>query len=287
MKVLSFGSLNIDYVYEVEHFVRPKETMSSLSMQRFMGGKGLNQSIALSRAGANVYHAGAVGKADGNFLINKLIEDSVNVDNICQLDISTGHAIIQLDKYGENCILLYGGANIAITREQIDKVISLFDKGDFIVLQNEINNLDYIITAAKAKGMVVVLNPSPMNDTIKALPLELVDYFILNEVEAMDICELKQDEGLDKKLIELYPKARIVLTLGEKGSIYRDTNSFYKQDIFKVEVVDTTAAGDTFTGYFIASLIMGLDIPDALERASKAASIAVGIKGAASSIPRL
>ena len=286
MKILNFGSLNLDCVYTVEHFVRPGETISSQSRQIFCGGKGLNQSIALARAGVKVYHAGAVGKADGNILTEVLEKNNVNIDYIKRYeDVSTGHAIIQVNQNGQNCILLYGGANQMITREHIDKTLENFSKGDFLILQNEINLIDYIMEEAHKRGLIIVLNPSPMDEKIYSLPLDYVDYFMLNEIEAADICGEVKDDDLLKTLSNKYPSAKIVLTLGEKGARYKDGNQVMEYGIFKVPVVDTTAAGDTFTGYFIGSLAQGYDAKVALRLASLASAISVSRKGAEISIP--
>ena len=288
VKVLNFGSLNIDYTYQVDHFVRAGETMSSESLQVFSGGKGLNQSIALSKAGADVWHAGAVGAGDGDFLIEQMKKAGVHTELIEHLDGQTGHAIIQKDPAGQNCILLYGGANQRITREMVDRVLTQFEADDFLILQNEISEIGYIMEKAHEKGMKIVLNPSPMNAKILSYPLEYVDYFLLNEVEASDICGIeatKDPQALMNGLVKQFPEAKIVLTLGGDGSVYRDGDTVLRQGIYKVPVVDTTAAGDTFTGYFIASAVKGNSVPDALLKAAKAAAITVMGKGAAPSIP--
>lgn len=292
MKVLCFGSLNIDYTYKVEHFVKKGETLSSDSLSVFSGGKGLNQSIALSKAGAEVYHAGAVGE-DGGFLLKQLEDAGVNTDCVAVLaDVRSGNAIIQNDREGDNCILLYGGANQAITKEQVDAVMQKFQKGDFIVLQNEINELGYIMECAKKVGMKIVLNPSPMNEKILELPLEYVDYFMLNEIEAAQILGIRDaDENIGAKLAEAlrerFPESAIVLTMGGAGSIYMDVKETVPQSVYCVQAVDTTAAGDTFTGFFISGVIRGMEIKDAMNLASKAAAIAVTRYGAAPSIPVL
>jgi len=286
MKLLNFGSLNIDYVYKVDHFVRPGETMSSESRQTFCGGKGLNQTIALARAGVQVYHAGAVGKADGEMLLEALKKNNVNIDFVKQCeDVATGHAIIQVNRSGQNCIMLYGGANQTMTKEHIDETLAGFSAGDFLILQNEINNLGYIMEQAHKKGLVIVLNPSPMNEKILALPLDFVDYFMLNEVEAADICGEESKDNLLGNLSRKYPKAKIVLTLGKQGVQYKDGEQILSHGIYKVPVVDTTAAGDTFTGFFIGSLAQGYAAEEALRLASVASSIAVSRQGAESSIP--
>lgn len=290
MKVLSFGSLNIDYTYKVDHFVQKGETLSSESLQVFSGGKGLNQSIALAKAGADVYHAGAIGE-DGKFLLAVMEKAGVNTSCVKILDeVRTGNAIIQNDKEGDNCILLYGGANQAITREQIDAVLAQFDAGDYLVLQNEINELSYLITKAHECGLKIVLNPSPMNEKILALPLQYVDFFLLNEVEAFQIMGWNADaeedmDALAAALQAKYPQATVVLTIGSAGSIFANGDKQFRQSSFRVKAVDTTAAGDTFSGYFIAGLLNGLSEEAAMERASKASAIAVTRPGAAPSIP--
>lgn len=290
MKVLCFGSLNIDYTYCVDHFVRKGETLSSDSMMVFSGGKGLNQSIALAKAGVWVFHAGAIGN-DGTFLLDELRQSGVNVDNVQVLsNVRTGNAIIQNDKSGDNCILLYGGANQAITRAHIDYALSRFEEGDYVLLQNEINDIPYIVEKAYRRGMHIILNPSPMNERINEIPLEYIDYFILNEIEAGQI--LKKDsetvtdgEILANEVLERFPNARIVLTLGGDGSVYADKSMKAFQPAYKVDVVDTTAAGDTFTGYFIAGVLSGKGVKEAMDIAARAASIAVTRQGAAPSIP--
>lgn len=292
MKVLCFGSLNIDYTYKVPHFVKKGETLSSERLQVFGGGKGLNQSVALAKAGTEVYHAGSIGQ-DGMFLLDMLKDAGANTDFVKILDtVRTGNAIIQNDKSGDNCIILYGGANQAITREQVDEVMSHFESGDYLVLQNEINELGYIVEKAHEKGMIIVLNPSPMNEKILALPLDVINYFILNEVEAAQILG-KEDKGEESweqiadDLLKKFPQATIVLTMGSEGSVFKNQKETVCQSIYKVQAVDTTAAGDTFSGYFIGGILSGLSAKEAMDQASKASAIAVTRKGAAPSIPLL
>ena len=289
MRVLCFGSLNIDYTYKVDHFVGKGETLSSESLQVFSGGKGLNQSIALAKAGADTYHAGAIGE-DGRFLL-KIMEDAgVHTEYVAELpDVRTGNAIIQNDREGDNCILLYGGANQAVTQEQVDEVLSHFQAGDFLVLQNEINELEYIVRKAHEKKMKIVLNPSPMNEKVTALPLDFVDYFMLNEVEAGQILGRAVQDGYDGEalasaLLARFPDAAVVLTLGGDGSVYMDREKTIRQPVYKVKAVDTTAAGDTFTGFFIGGIMNGLTVNEAMDQASRAAAIAVTRQGAAPSI---
>ena len=158
------------------------------------------------------------------------------------------------------------------------------------MLQNEINELPYLMNKAHEKGMKIVLNPSPMNEKIFAMPLHLVDYFILNEVEAEQILQWKtnSEEDMDMLAAALaakFPNATVVLTIGSAGSIFTNGDKQFRQSSFRVKAVDTTAAGDTFSGFFIAGILNGLSEEAAMERASKAAAIAVTRPGAAPSIP--
>ncbi len=285
MKILNFGSLNVDYVYEVDHLVLPGETISSDKLTITAGGKGLNQSIALAKAGAAPFHAGAIGKADRDLLMGMLDKNGANTEHVEMLEGSSGHAIIQVDKSGQNSIVLYGGANQQIDKEYADKVLKEFEAGDIVLLQNEISAIGYIMEQAYKKGMKIYFNPSPANAKLSEYPINCVDTLILNEVEGEQLSgETDADKILDS-LIGRYPEMRIVLTLGENGSVYADSTCREYQDIFKGDVVDTTAAGDTFTGYFIAAAVKGMDVKTSLKYASAAASIAVSKLGAACSIP--
>ncbi len=288
MKILSFGSLNLDKVYAVPHFVQPGETLSSNSLVEHCGGKGLNQSIALARAGASVYHAGCVGEQDGQPLLDILKSSGADTSLIQRLSCPSGHAIIQVNEAGQNCIILYGGANKQISKEQIDSALAEFSAGDMIVLQNEINSLQYIMEQAAKKEMQIVFNPSPMTPELLNLPLELVSYFLLNEIEAQTICgsDIPESECA-AALVKSFPNSHVVVTLGSKGCIYADKNQTIACPACTVHAVDTTAAGDTFTGYFTARIADGADILDALKEATIAAAIAVTRYGAAPSIPTL
>ena len=286
MKVLSFGSLNIDYVYQVDHIVSNGETESTSGVGENCGGKGLNQSIALARAGVSVWHAGMVGN-EGQLLIDACVKNGVNTDFIRKTEGRSGHTIIQVDKDGNNSIILFGGANRCMTEAFIDEVISNFESGDMIILQNEINMLDVIIDKAFAKGMKIVLNPSPYDKALDECDLKKVSYFILNEIEGNQMTGEKEPEKILAGIHAKYPDAKIVLTLGSDGSMYFDDGKTYRQDIYKVKSIDTTAAGDTFTGFFIASIIKGMKSEEALSLAAKASAIAVTKPGALDSIPTL
>ena len=284
MKVLNIGSMNLDHVYNVDHIVQPGETQATTGMNIFLGGKGMNQSIALAKAGADVYHGGLIGK-DGQAFIEACKEYGVNYDYIKKIEGKTGHAIIQIDKNAQNCILLYGGTNESLNEEFVDSVIKDFDEGDILLLQNEVNMIPYIVDKAYERGMKIALNPSPFNEKLATVDMGKISYFIMNEVEGGQITGLTEPDDIIAKIVEMYPDAKIVLTLGGDGAIYADKDVRFHQPIFKVEAVDTTAAGDTFTGYFLTGIIEGMDIQDILKMSAKASSIAVTRQGAVPSIP--
>ena len=284
MKILNFGSCNVDYVYSLDHIVSVGETETTHKLQTFPGGKGLNQSIALVRAGADVYHAGCIGE-DGEFLIQVLEENGVDTSFIKRVEEKNGHAIIQVSREGENSIFLYPGSNEMISTEHIDSVLEHFGGEDMILLQNEINNLDYIIKSAHAKGMRIILNPSPYNAVIKGIDLNMIYCLILNEIEARDVTGAADADEALAYFKSNYPALRVMLTLGKRGCVYQDEKNRVFHPIFKVNAVDTTAAGDTFTGYFVAGMAQGQEYGDILKISSCASAIAVSRHGAAPSIP--
>ena len=284
MKVLNIGSMNLDHVYTVDHIVEPGETQSSTQLQLFLGGKGMNQSVALAKAGVEVYQGGMIGE-DGSVFLDACQEYGIHADYIRTVDARTGHAIIQIDKNAQNCILLYGGANQALTEAYVDEVISQFDSGDILLLQNEVNLLPYIVDRGHAQGMKIVLNPSPFDDKLKAVDMTKISLFLLNEIEGYQLTGFREPDAIIDSIRERFPHAAVVLTLGSDGAVYADQSCKHFQPIFPVKAVDTTAAGDTFTGYFIAGLAQGMEIPDILRMSAKASSIAVSRAGAVPSIP--
>ena len=284
MKILVFGSLNIDHTYQVPHLVRPGETLASTHYQKNEGGKGFNQTVALAKAGQEVYFAGAIGQ-DGLFLKEYLEAFGVHVEHLRTLDAATGHAIIQIDSAGQNAILLFSGTNGMISPEMIETTLADFKAGDYLLLQNEISHGADLLRAAHARGMHVILNPSPITPELLCWPLELVEWFILNEIEGADITGKTQPEEMLDELLRRYPACHVVLTLGERGSVYADAAQRIDQSIVTAHTVDTTAAGDTFTGYFIHALLQGEAIQQALKTAACASAITVSRPGAGRSIP--
>lgn len=288
MKMVVFGSLNIDKTYSMEEFVCPGQTVSALKMEEFCGGKGFNQAIALRRAGNEVYFAGAVGQ-DGGMLLEKLKENGIDSAHVKVTSGATGHAIIQVDQQGQNCIIILAGANGEITEDDVDQTLAHFDAGDLIVLQNEIFCVPYILRRAHEKGMIVAFNPSPYNAKIAACDLSCVDYLLVNETEGAGMSGETQTEEILKALQEKYPALNIVLTLGGDGAVYQPKGGAERcfRRANKVKAVDTTAAGDTFTGFFLSEILRHGKADKALETATAAAGIAVTRKGAEPSIPLL
>ena len=284
MKVLNIGSMNLDLVYSVDHIVQPGETEASFSLDTFLGGKGLNQSMALAKAGVEVYQGGMIGE-DGQPFLDACREFGVNGDFIRQIPGKTGHAIIQIDKNAQNCILLYGGANQMLTEEYVDEALAHFTAEDMLLLQNEVNMLPYIVDKAYEKGMQIAINPSPFNEKLNDVDMSKIGLFLMNEVEGFQVTGETEPDAIIAKVQELYPHAKIVLTLGKDGAVYAEGAERFFQPIFPVKAVDTTAAGDTFTGYFLAGLAEGMAIPEILKMSAKASSIAVSRPGAVPSIP--
>ncbi len=283
MRVLNFGSLNRDFVYSVPHIVVPGETLSSTGRNIYCGGKGLNQSLALVRAGAQVCHAGCIGN-DGEDLLAMLTQNGVDTRFLQPIEGPSGHTIIQVDRHGQNCILLFGGSNHALTSEIIDETLSHFSADDWLLVQNETNLVPEIILKAHKKGMRVIWNPSPMPPVLDGYPLEAVSYFIVNELEGAALTGKTSPEEILSEMHRRYPQAKTVLTLGSDGSMYDDGKHIYSTPCVKVQAKDTTAAGDTFLGYFFA-LLDEIGPQAALDTASAAAAIAVTLPGAANAIP--
>lgn len=285
MRILNFGSLNIDYVYRVDAFLKPGETKAAKSRSVFAGGKGLNQSLAMAKAGLPVFHAGKVG-AEGDFLVDILKQGRVDTSLIRRSEKPSGHTIIQVDDQGRNCILLFGGANQDIDEPDIDATLASFGAGDYLVLQNEISLVPEIIKKAKQRDLFIIMNPSPYTQEILSYPLDLIDMFLMNEIEAEGFTGLQEPRIALNALCKQFPQSQILLTLGDKGALWgRGTEEIIEQRAYPATVVDTTAAGDTFSGYFIAGLVEESSISDAMDLASRAAAICVSRPGAADSIP--
>jgi len=284
MKIINFGSLNIDHVYRVDHIACPGESISSTDYSLFAGGKGGNQSIAIARAGGKVAHAGKIGY-EGLWMVENMKKDGVDTDGIVVSPRPSGHAIIQVDKAGQNSIVVYGGTNKEITIEEIDIMLARSEPGDFILLQNEINSIPYIIEQAGKAGLTVCINPAPMDQEVFNYPLQYISIFIINENEGEMLTGKKNEDEILGEMFSRYPGSRVVLTKGARGAVYAEKGVKIPVEGRRVAVVDTTAAGDTFIGYFLAGLQQKKNVREVLERANMAAATSVTRKGAAVSIP--
>lgn len=291
MTVYNFGSINLDHIYRLDHFVRPGETRESTNYQRQIGGKGANQSVALARAGAHVKHVGVINHNDHKIL-DKLSLWGVDTGLISQLDVPTGHAIIQLNRNAENAIILFRGANHSLTKEQVNTALSEAKLGDWVLIQNETNLVKYIASKAQRMGLKVAFNPAPMDVDLTKSIMSLVNLLVVNEVEATDLIGSNSTiEVFEKVLPEVYPNLSVLMTLGKSGVRYFEKQSQgSKKDsvsipAFSVKALDTTAAGDAFIGFFLSSVVDGENVLQAMTRACAASAICVTKMGAAVAIP--
>ena len=284
MNVVNFGSLNLDHVYAVDHFCRAGETIHTAGYTQNAGGKGLNQSIAVARSGQTLCHAGMLG-AGGEPLAQLLEGCGVDLRYLGRTETPQGHAIIQVQPDGQNCIFLYGGSNQAVTPEDIDAVLSHFAPGDYLLMQNELSNFTYLLRAAVGRGLRVVLNASPISGEVLAADLTGVDWLVVNEIECAAIAGCSTPEEGYAALRARYPGLGILLTLGSEGSVSWKDGVEIRQCAYPVKAVDTTGAGDTFMGYFVGCLAQGMGREAAMQYAAMASAISVTRPGAAPSIP--
>ena len=284
MAIINFGSVNIDHVYQVDHFVKPGETLASHSYQQLLGGKGANQSIALAAAGADVKHVGKINQSDSGFK-QTLIKHGIDCQFLQCVEAPSGHAIIQVTPSGENSIVLFGGANQEINSKDILHALDKTKSSDWVLTQNETSGLAEMLHQAKDKQLKVAFNPAPMNDSVKSLPHECIDLLIVNEVEAAELTGESELDAIITHFKAQWSHAEIIITLGKAGVIMLKGGNVIQVNAFVVDAVDTTAAGDTFIGYFLAAYSQHADARQALKRACAASAISVTREGAAQSIP--
>ncbi|WP_395344705.1 ribokinase [Ningiella sp. W23] len=301
MAIFNFGSINIDHVYNVPHFVQPGETLGSSAYDAILGGKGANQSIACAKAGASTFHVGSIHSNDANML-SPMLDASVNMKFVVQQNHTpSGHAIIQVNAQGENAIILFPGANHLLTDEIVKNALSHANEGDWVLLQNETNDIDVIIETAFAHKIPVAFNPAPMTEAVKDLPLEKVSMLIVNEIEAKQLTGTESIDEAQQALLDMSEKTEVLFTLGKKGVRFIKQSKVIHVDAFSVTAVDTTAAGDTFIGFFLAQYAMlqstidahntnelsnqDAAITQALTRACAASAICVTRHGASPSVP--
>ena len=282
MAIWNLGSINADLVYRVPHLPAPGETLASLEMSRGLGGKGANMSVAIARAGAQVRHLGAVGP-DGGWMIERLLEYGVDTRLIERRSEPSGHAIIAVDDAGENQIILYPGANRAISELSLAEQLSAARSSDIFLFQNETNAQITGATLASQRGLRVAYAAAPFDPEAVKAALPLLDLLILTDVEAAQLAEAT---GLEPRAL---PIRDVVVTRGAKGATWYETDSGSATDIPAIpsNAVDTTGAGDTFAGFLLAGLDRGQPMRQALDLAAKAAAIMVTRVGTADAIPDL
>ncbi|MEL7211236.1 MAG: ribokinase [Pseudomonadota bacterium] len=280
MTIYNLGSINVDLVYQVPHLPQPGETLAADSVTEGLGGKGANMSVAAARAAARVCHIGAVGK-DRTWPRDRLLEYGVDTRHIATVDRQTGTAIIAVDPQGENLILLDAGANAKISEQSISAALSEAQTGDLCVLQNETNGQRFAVEVAKKMGLRICYAAAPFEvEAVKAV-LDHLHLLILNEVEAQQL-----EAGLGTTLADL-PVADILVTLGAKGCRWLSAAGEQTFDAIPVTAVDSTGAGDTFTGFWLAGLDRGMPMEQAIGQASIAAALMVTRHGTADVIPDL
>ena len=277
--ILNFGSINIDNVYQVDRFPLDGETISSKSYEKILGGKGINQSVAIHRAGGDVKHVGYIG--DDTWILDQVSKMGIKTDFISKCYGPTGHAIIFVDAAGENEIVIHAGANDQFSKSQCFKILESFSSKDsWVVLQNEINLSIEIATKAKELGFKVCYSAAPFNAEHAQQILPYVDLLAMNETELKEL-----QESSDKNVFELDIRM-ILVTLGSRGAELHTEGKVYKQSSFSTVPIDTTGAGDTFLGSFIACHDNGYSIEKSLEYAAAASSIQITRIGAAKAIPK-
>lgn len=288
-RIINLGSLCVDHVYQVGDLVKAGETKASKDHQIFPGGKGLNQSLAASRAGAQVMHVGAVGE-DGRFLIELLTSSGVDTNQIQILEGVSGHAVIQVTPAGQNAIVIAGGTNQMVSQALIRSTIDALQPQDWLLLQNEINDVDQILNLAAARDIQVALNVAPVDGREVNYNLAGVKLLIVNETEALALAKHRQQdiESVAQAFAELQqalPQGHLVLTQGDLGLRYAGQQQVFSLDAYQVTAADETAAGDAFIGYLLAAIVQNKTMIEALQEASAAGALAVTQAGAATSIP--
>lgn len=282
MAVFNLASINADLFYQVPHLLAPGETLASTDHSRGLGGKGANMSVAIARAASRVVHIGAVG-ADGRWAVERLLEYGVDTRHINEIDVPTGHAVIMVDDHGENAILLFPGANRAITETHIEVALTQASEADTFLFQNETSAQTEGAKLASAKGMRVVYAAAPFDAQAVKAVLPMLDILVMNAVEAQQLTD-----ALGETLADL-PVRDVVVTLGGDGCRWLNTDEGTDKTFPAIPVtpVDTTGAGDTFTGFLIAALDRGLPMEQAISLGQQAGAIMVTRHGTADVIPDL
>ncbi len=280
MAIWNLGSINADIVFAVPHIPAPGETVASTSRRRFLGGKGTNMSVAAARAAAQVHHIGAVGP-DGKWTTDRLLEYGVDTRHITEIDVETAQATIMVDPQGENAIVLHPGANAEIPQRTLQTAMAEAQTGDWLVIQNETNLQRTAADMGKKMGLRVAYAAAPFSADRVVELVPYIDFLILNAVEAAQLQELTGQSPADLDVRD------IIITKGADGADWIAGTSLSHFDAIDVKPVDTTGAGDTFTGYVLAGLDRGMPMAQAIGLATKAAALMVTRHGTADVIPDL
>ena len=287
------GSLNMDLVVNVDTMPKPGQTIIGSNFKEVPGGKGANQAVAMARLNGNVSMIGKVGEDGfGQTLINSLKNDKVDTTYIQTAKGATGVALITVDKNAQNSIVVSPGANFEVKEEDLDNNIEAIKNSDIVVLQLEtpLNTIKYALNKAKELNKYTILNPAPavkLDDEI----IKNVDLLTPNETELEIISgvSIETEEDIQKAAQIMIEKGvkELIVTLGSKGSLYINKEKSMFKKAYKVEAVDTTAAGDSYTGALAVALSQDKNIEDAMDFASKVGALSVLKEGAQSSLPTL
>lgn len=287
------GSLNMDLVVNVDTMPKPGQTIIGSNFKEVPGGKGANQAVAMARLNGNVSMIGKVGEDGfGQTLINSLKNDKVDTTYVQTAKGATGVALITVDKNAQNSIVVSPGANFEVKEDDIDNNIEAIKNSDIVVLQLEtpLNTIKYALNKAKELNKYTILNPAPavkLDDEI----IKNVDLLTPNETELEIISgvSIETEEDIQKAAQIMIEKGvkELIVTLGSKGSLYINKEKSMFKKAYKVEAVDTTAAGDSYTGALAVALSQDKCIEDAMDFASKVGALSVLKEGAQSSLPTL
>jgi ribokinase len=291
-RIVVIGSSNTDMVVKSDRLPVPGETVLGGVFMINQGGKGANQAVAIARLGGNVTFISKTGNDSfGKQSIEMFDEENINTDYILSdPHHPSGVALIMVDTSGENCIVVASGANGTLSPHDIDKARNIIESADILLMQLEIpmETVEYAAKLAHEKGIKVILNPAPAAFLSNEL-LECLYAIVPNKTEAEMLSGVKVFDWDSARqaadIISAKGVSNVIITLGSKGSLIKEENSYYEVPVEKINAVDSTAAGDTFCGTLCVGLAEGFSILDAVKMANKASGISVTREGAQSSIP--
>jgi ribokinase len=291
MSVLVFGSLNLDLVTYADKLPAIGETIVGEKLLKFPGGKGLNQAIAARRAGSEVLMVGSIGNdADGDYLFDILKSENIDPKFITKTSEQTGIAVIEVSKSAENRIIIIAGANSKTRFSNEVLTSSPSVTVSLAQLETPIAEVAKFIHESKAAGKITMLNPAPIQKLDQQL-LQDTDFLIANETEASFLVgsaveHLSKDEAVTiARQLQKNGSKKVIITLGEQGSVYLDQEKELFTPAYKVKAVDTTAAGDAFCGAFATAISENKPVEYALKFASAAGGLAATKAGAVPSLP--